>query len=112
MNWNPFSPNLADQKAIGAAADHVIPRSPPWSEDNPRPWDSNHVTLKEPMAPHETSAVMRMFRVGWLPIQIQKALGMFPTEIKDRMSLAQDDEQEADRQGRPIWDEKLPKGMK
>ncbi|AXH48840.1 hypothetical protein SEA_STEAMY_66 [Mycobacterium phage Steamy] len=75
--------------------------------DNPREWDPNHLTLSSPLAPHETSGLLRMHRAGHSGEQIMKTLKVRAADFTRQFSKALDAEQAAHDQGRPIYDAKI-----
>lgn len=61
-------------------------------------------TLTDPKAPHETAAVLRMYRAGMTPPAICRILGMSKRQLQHELQSGIDDENEAHRLGAPIHD--------
>ncbi|AOT25424.1 helix-turn-helix DNA binding domain protein [Mycobacterium phage BabyRay] len=72
--------------------------------NNPRDWDPNHPSLKSPLAPHETGAVLRAQRAGFSGQWITKNFGLRPSTLMTQMRKEMDYETKAHTQGRPIYD--------
>ncbi|ASR86521.1 hypothetical protein SEA_CHANGELING_69 [Mycobacterium phage Changeling] len=70
-------------------------------------WDPNHPSLKSPMAPHETAAVLRMHRHGYKGAEIMKVFKLRGTRLMKQMQRALDAETQAGHAGRPIHDAKI-----
>lgn len=72
--------------------------------DNPREWSASHPSLSSPLAPHETAGVLRTSRAGYLGNEIMEMTGMRATVLVAALQKAMDDEGNAHRQGRQIYD--------
>lgn len=83
-----------------------------YGPDNPRDWDANHPSLRDPRAPHETSGVLRMHRAGKSGADIMIALKLKGTALMRMMQRAMDDETAAERDGRQIHDAGVGKGAR
>lgn len=70
------------------------------------PFESNpdDITLTVRKAPHETAAVLRLYRAGMIPPAICRVLGMSKRQLQHELQSALDDESEAHRLGLPIHD--------
>ena len=73
-------------------------------------WTTEDPMLQSPVAPHETNAVMRMHRGGWLGENIMRSLRMSGRAVVKEMHKAMDDEQAAHAAGRQIHDALIEKG--
>lgn len=83
-----------------------------YGPDNPRNWDPNHPQLRSPLAPHETSAVMRAQRAGYRGTELVKLMRMPALKVVRALEKALDEEGAATRQSRPIHDSLIEKGTK
>lgn len=81
-----------------------------YGPDNPRDWDPNHRSLNSPFTPHESAAILRMYRAGVEKSKIMKLLKLRGTQMMKAMERAMDCEGIASRSGVPIHDAKVPKG--
>jgi hypothetical protein len=70
-------------------------------------WEINDKTsklLESPYAPHETAGVLRTHRAGWAGGEIAKELKVGPFKVINALRTALDQEQEAAKSGRDIYD--------
>lgn len=72
--------------------------------DNPRNWDPDHPSLKSPLAPHETAAVLRFHRTGRPGAEIRKLLKLKTLALMTMMREAMEQESKAFEDDRPIHD--------
>lgn len=80
--------------------------------DNPRDWDPNHPSLKSPLAPHESAAVLRMHRAGMTGVDMMKILKCRGGRLTKMFQRGLDVEGIAAMRGVPIYDSLIEKGTK
>ncbi|QGJ89771.1 hypothetical protein SEA_SUPERCHUNK_72 [Mycobacterium phage Superchunk] len=67
-------------------------------------WDPNHISLKSPLAPHETAGVLRIKRTGMSGPDMMKMLKLRGTRLMTQIQRAMDQETDAHRRHLPIHD--------
>lgn len=86
-------------------------KSEEFGPEDPRPWDLSHPSLGSP-SPHETAGVMRIHRTGKSGADLMVTLRMKGTALMKELQKAMNEEDAANKAGRPIHDAGIPKGTR